>query len=110
MPSIGKPWEIGLLALALSLTACGESDWTGTIYPDREDLSTARTLGTFTSLGACTSAANAAIDELRAAAGGVFAIGAPLPGWECGAECRTDGDGDLLCRRVEAGAPELQQN
>jgi len=110
MPSIGNPWGICLLALSLSLTACGESDWNGTIYPDREDLATARSLGTFTSLDACKSAADAAIDELRAAAGGSFAIGAPLPGWECGAECRTDADGDLLCRRVETGAPEVQQN
>lgn len=110
MSSTTFRWAMALFALPLALAACGESEWNGTIYPDREDLATAQSLGTFTSLDACRAAAEAAVDELRVAAGGAFPIGGALPGWECGAECRTDEDGDLLCRRVEAGAPDVPAN
>lgn len=98
------------ITVAGAISACGESDWNGTLYPDREDLLAGQDLGTFATLDACRAAAEAAVAQLRAAAGGEFAVGAPLPGWECGADCRTDEDGDLVCKRVESGAPDAPLN
>ena len=105
-----------ILAIAAAITvagavaACGESEWNGTLYPDREDLQVGQSLGMFATLDACRAAAEAAVAQLRAAAGGEFAAGGPLPGWECSADCRTDADGDLVCRRVESGVPDRPLN
>ena len=94
------------LALAFSaavglalLVGCGEgAEWVGTVYPDREDLSNFQRVGNFPDLEACRSAVSAAIGALPAAASAQV-----VRGWECGTQCRTDSEGDLLCARLEQG-------
>ena len=84
-----------LLPLA-GLAACGETEWTATVYPNREDLTKYERLGNYQGLDACKQAASAAADKLPK-------IAKTLPGWECGDRCVADAKGDLKCRRIVQG-------
>ena len=99
--SVLKPLALAVsagLGLVL-LAACGEgSEWVGTVYPDREDLSKFQRVGDFADLDACRSAVTAAIEALPPAASAEV-----LPGWECGTRCTQSDAGDLSCARVEQG-------
>ena len=88
------------LALLAGLTACGDGEWIGVVYPNRDNLAESERVGVFPDLASCQAAASKAAEtQVPVGAGG------PVPGWECATECVEDEAGDLLCRRVEAGAP-----
>jgi hypothetical protein len=93
------------LALCTALTACGDAEWIGVVYPNRDNLADSERLGVFPDLASCQASASAAA-EARVPVG----AGGPIPGWECATECTEDEAGDLLCLRVEAGAPVTAAN
>ena len=99
-----------VLILLIVVAACGEQQWVGTLYQDREDFTTAEEFGNFSDLDSCTIAANKEIEKIRQQVGGEFVAGGKIPGWECGTNCKRDDAGDLLCKRVEAGGPEIKLN
>ena len=82
---------------ALTVAACGESQWTGTIYPDRENLQDFERIGVFATLDDCRAAATSAIGALDDRGENVVA------GWDCGQNCSADEEGDLRCDRYEQG-------
>lgn len=84
------------LGAALLLAACGEAQWTATVYPDRENLNDFDRIGVFADLDSCRAAATEAAGLLGAA-------GDIVPGWECGQNCAIDYDGDLRCDKYEQG-------
>ncbi|MBT4710026.1 MAG: hypothetical protein HOB82_00650 [Alphaproteobacteria bacterium] len=86
-----------IVIVALAVAACGESQWTGTIYPDRENLRDFERVGVFATLDQCRAAATTAIGELGDRGENVVA------GWDCGQNCSVDNDGDLDCIKYEQG-------
>ena len=90
--------QLGAVVIgALAVAACGESQWTGTIYPDRENLRDFERVGVFATLDQCRAAATAAIGQLGDRGANVVA------GWDCGQNCAADNDGDLRCDKYEQG-------
>ncbi len=75
------------------LVACGQQTWTGTIYPDRTDLTRSAALGTFDSLDSCRAACQSALANRGAEDSGDY---------ECGLNCKPDPDlgGILVCSRT----------
>ena len=86
-----------IVIVALAVAACGDSQWTGTIYPDRENLNDFERVGVFATLDQCRAAATTAIGELGDRGENVVA------GWDCGQNCAVDNDGDLDCTKYEQG-------
>ena len=82
---------------ALALAACGEPQWTGTIYPDRKNLNNLERVGVFATLDECRAAAATDIDQLGDRGENVIA------GWDCGQNCSAADDGDLRCDKYEQG-------
>jgi len=72
--------RLHLLLLPLGLLLCsGCSDtWEGFVYPNKNDLTTHRSLGEFPSLAACRAAARGILSELQALDRGDY---------ECGKNC-----------------------
>ena len=78
---------VGATAL---LSGCGEDEWDGYIYPDKDDLFVYEYLGRYPSLAECRAGALAKISLL------------PDPAradWECGLNCEP-GLGALVCERT----------
>jgi hypothetical protein len=78
-----------VLLLSALLLACGSSEqdrWEGFVYPDRDDLTRHRVIGTFSSMDECLSA-------VREEAG-------PEGAYECGLNCRAGSDGLSVCERT----------
>ena len=69
--------------LALALMFCAPSStantWRADVYPDRNDLTKSRFIGTFDSLEACREAARKALRDLGATESGDY---------ECGKNCK----------------------
>jgi hypothetical protein len=70
--------SVGILLVALLLTAGCSDTWEGFVYPSRNDLTRHRTVGTFSSLDECRSAALALLANLNALNRGDY---------ECGRNC-----------------------
>ncbi len=68
-----------VLAVAVMLAACGENTWRADVYPDRNNLSESKFIGTFDSLEACREAAKNALEEIGATDSGDY---------ECGKNCK----------------------
>ena len=86
-----------VVIVPLAVAACGDSQWTGTIYPDRENLRDFERIGVFATLDQCRAAATAAIGQLSDRGENVVA------GWDCGQNCAADNDGNLRCDKYEQG-------
>ena len=86
-----------IVIAALTVAGCGEAQWTGTIYPDRENLQDFERIGVFATLDDCRAAAIAAIGQLGDRGENLVA------GWDCGQNCSADDEGDLRCDRYEQG-------
>lgn len=63
---------------ATCLTGCFKEEWTGYVYPDRENLARSQTIGTFGSLEECGDMARAELARLGATSRGDY---------ECGLNC-----------------------
>ena len=88
--------RVAVLVLPLGIAACAKSEWTATVYPNREDLTKFERLGTFADVDLCKVAASAAAEKLPK-------VAKVLPGWECGESCVADAKGGLSCRRIVQG-------
>lgn len=84
---------IFLIALIL-FTRCRSESWEGFVYPDRDDLTVYRAIGTFGSLAECRVAAVAELRTIDAAGRGDY---------ECGLNCResTVVGGPRVCDTTE---------
>ena len=78
--------------LGLLFGACGAEEWTGTIYPDRSNLTIYTSVGTFDSLESCRQACKSGLADREATADG---------GYECGLNCETSEYGIMICDRTE---------
>ena len=67
--------KIIMVSILLFILGCMEETWTGFVYPDKNDLSIYKSIGTFKTLKQCRSASLSSIDRYK----GDF---------ECGLNCR----------------------
>ena len=84
-------WEIAAVVevLIATLMGCGRDTWEGFVYPNKDDLSKHRSLGTFSALEECRTAALSYLKGLGARERGDY---------ECGKNCKTTssiGDGKV---------------
>ena len=75
MRTLATLWVLGLL----SLSGCGSNSWESFVYPNRNDLTQHRSLGSFSSLEACRAAARRYLADLGALQRGDY---------ECGKNCK----------------------
>lgn len=66
------------LLVATCLSGCFKEEWTGYVYPDREDLTISQMIGPFGSLEDCGNTARAELARLGAISQGDY---------ECGLNC-----------------------
>ena len=79
--------------LIATLVGCGRDTWEGFVYPNKDDLSKHRSLGTFSALEECRTAALSYLKGLGALERGDY---------ECGKNCKTTpsiGDGKI-CEEI----------
>jgi hypothetical protein len=79
------------LSICTFLSSCSRATWSGFFYPNKSDLSVDVTLGEFSSLEECRSAARAMMQ---------------LPGnengdYECGLNCRSSAEKPRICEATE---------
>lgn len=64
----------------LAILGCGAGDtWTGTVYPDADDLKDSVTIGEFPTLEACRASCQESLESMSATSRGDY---------ECGRNCR----------------------
>ncbi len=85
---------LSIVLCVWAFVACGQQTWTGTIYPDRVNLTRSETIGTFDSLESCRRACQSRLADRGATFSGDY---------ECGLDCKPNPDlgGILVCSRTE---------
>ena len=75
-----------LLTAGLLLVACSDGDWTGIVYPDKNDRVAQNVIGVFEDVAECRKGVQAALDKLELET---------TPDYESGYRCKRDGGGRL---------------
>ena len=79
-----------ILSLIL-LTACSSEKWDGFIYPDQNNLTQYKHIGTFLTLEECRSRAVAELNVISSIDKGDY---------ECGLNCRVNDHGLYICKKT----------
>ena len=79
--------------MTLLLYGCFGEKWNGFVYPDKNDLTVYKNIGTFSSLEACRSADLSKLSALGATKKGDY---------ECGLNCKSESIGSVkLCEQTK---------
>ncbi|MEH6529572.1 MAG: hypothetical protein V7718_06490 [Porticoccus sp.] len=80
--------------LLVLLSGCVEEKWEGFVYPNANDLTISKNVGTFSSLEACRDAALSILSSISSVRAGDY---------ECGLNCeaRSDLGGMKVCKKTE---------
>ena len=83
-------WAQALLAISL-VAGCGEDEWAGYVYPNKDDLTRHEYIGVYPSLFDCRDAALAKISLLP---------NRTRADYECGLNCEPAGSGVSVCEKT----------
>lgn len=84
---------ICVMLLSIFLISCGGEKWEGFVYPNKNDLTADKYIGTYGSLESCRAAAWEMLSKISSMEAGDY---------ECGLNCKPSDFGDIkVCEKTE---------